>query len=320
MRRRDVLGMAAAGVLPCAGLVTAAGGWPSQPLRLLVAYPPGGVSDEVARRLAQGLRERLGMPVIVEHRAGAGGAVAMEALARASADGHTLCFSAISPLVYAPLFSPLPYDPLRDFQPVMAVMHTPVLVLAAASFAADSFGQALALARAAPRQLRWATSGQATVGHMVLEQVSQAAEVEFTHVPYKGGGQQLNDALGGQFELLSSNLASQQIQYVKQGRLKALALGSPQRAAALPDVPTLAELGFASANLVSTFGIFAPRRIAPERLALLNAALNALVADSELRDRLNSTGNLPGGGTPEDFARQIAREREAGQRLKSPRR
>lgn len=317
MRRRELICLAAASALP---RVHAAPGWPSQPLKLLVAYPPGGLSDDVARRLAQGLRERLGTPVIVEHRAGAGGAVAMEALARAAADGHTLCFSAISPLVYAPLFSALPYDPVRDFQPVMAVMHTPVLVLATASFSADSFGQALALARAAPRQLRWATSGLATVGHMVLEQVSQAAQVEFTHVPYKGGGQQLNDALGGQFELLSSNLATLQIQYVKQRRLKALALGSPQRVTALPEVPTLGELGFPAANLVSTFGVFAPRGIAAERLELLNAALNAVVADGELRDRLSATSNLPGGGTPEDFARQIAREREASEHLKLPRR
>jgi tripartite-type tricarboxylate transporter receptor subunit TctC len=306
MRRRDLLLAGAAGALPGAALA-----WPERPLHLIVAYPPGGVSDETARLLAQGLAARLKVQVLVENRAGAGGVAAMEALARAAPDGHTLCYAAISPLVFAPLLMKPAYDAQRDFQPVMAVMHTPVLLLAGPGVKAAGLPELLAAARAgAPGSLRWATSGLATVGHMVLEQVAQAAGVAITHVPYKGGGQQLNDALGGQFELLSSNVAPQQLQYLRQGRLKAFAVGAPQRLAALPEVPTLAELGFARANLVSTFGIFAPRGIPPARLRRLNAALNELLREPGLAERLAASSNLPGGGSPQDFALRIEQERE----------
>lgn len=311
MRRRDLLLAAASTALP--GLAQA---WPDKPLHLLVAYPPGGVSDETARLLAQGLAARLKAPVLVENRAGAGGVAAMEALARAAPDGHTLCYAAISPLVFAPLLMKPAYDARHDFQPVMAVMHTPVLLLAGPSVKAASLPELLAAARTGPPGgLRWATSGLATVGHMVLEQVAQAAGVAITHVPYKGGGQQLNDALGGQFELLSSNVAPQQLQYLRQGRLKALAVGAPQRLAALPEVPTLAELGFARANLVSTFGIFAPRGIPPARLRRLNSALNNLLHEPELAARLTASSNLPGGGSPQDFVRRIEQERERARAL-----
>lgn len=301
----------AAGALP--GLARA---WPDKPLQLLVAYPPGGVSDETARLLAQGLAARLKVQVLVENRAGAGGVAAMEALARAAPDGHTLCYAAISPLVYAPLLLKPAYDAQRDFQPVMAVMHTPVLLLAGPGVREAGLPELLTAARAArPGSLRWASSGLGTVGHMVLEQVAQTAGVAITHVPYKGGGQQLNDALGGQFELLSSNVAPQQLQYLRQGRLRAFAVGAPQRLAALPEVPTLAELGFPRANLVSTFGIFAPRGIPPARLQGLNALLNELLREPELAARLAASSNLPAGGSPQDFALRIEQEQARAQDL-----
>jgi tripartite-type tricarboxylate transporter receptor subunit TctC len=243
---------------------------------------------------------------------------AMEALARAAPDGQTLCYSAISPLVYAPLLAKPGYDPQRDFQPVMAVMHTPVLLLAHAGFKPDSLAEVIAAARAAPGRVRWASSGLATVGHLVQAQIAAAAGVEITHVPYKGGGQQLNDALSGQFEMLSSNVAAQQLQYLKQGRLKAIAVGAPQRLAVLPEVPTLAELGQPQANLVSTFGIFAPRGTPPARVQWLNRLLNDLLSQPEMRERLAASSNLPGGGSPEDFALQIELERERSRGLMLP--
>jgi len=311
--RRESLQRLTAGGAALLLLPGLARAWPERPLRLIVAYPPGGVSDETARLLAQGLTARLQVPVLVEHRAGAGGVAAMEALARAAPDGHTLCFSAISPLVLAPLLMKPAYDAARDFQPVMAVMHTPVLLLAGP--ASPELPELLARARSTPGSLRWASSGQATVGHRVLEEVARAAGVQITHVPYKGGGQQLNDALGGQFEVLSSNVAPQTLQYLRQGRLRALAVGAPQRLAALPEVPTLAELGFASANLHSTFGLFAPRGLPAPRLQRLNTLLNALLREPALAERLAASSNLPGGGSAEDFAQRIAQERERALRM-----
>jgi tripartite-type tricarboxylate transporter receptor subunit TctC len=309
MHRRTLL---AAGLGACASLGAAAATWPARPLHLIVAYPPGGVSDDTARGLAQFLGARLKQTVIVENRAGAGGLTALEALGRAAPDGYTLAYCAISPLVFAPA---QPAGALRDVVPVASFMDTPVLVLAHPSFPPASFAAMLAAARAAPGRLRWATSGHGTVGHMVLAQIRATAGVDITHIPYKGGGQQLTDALGGQFELLSSNVAAQQLLYVRQGRLRALAIGSPARLPVLPEVPTLAELGFPEANLVSTFGLFAPRGVAQERLQLINGLVNEALRQPDIRARMLDVSNLPTGGSAADFAARIAKERERALRV-----
>nr|WP_297524007.1 tripartite tricarboxylate transporter substrate binding protein [uncultured Roseateles sp.] len=314
MHRRDLLkaGIVAAGLARVAQAQTtgtAAESWPTRPLHLIVAYPPGGVSDETARALAQHMGTRLKVPVIVENRAGAGGLTALESLARAAPDGHTLAYCAISPLVFAPAGASLSAT-APEVAPVVGIMDTPVLVLAHPSFKPKDFAAMLAAARAAPGRLRWATSGHATVGHMVLAQVRAAARVDIIHVPYKGGGQQLTDAIGGQFELLSSNVASQQLQFVRQGKLKALAIGSPVRLPVLPEVPTLAELGFPDANLVSTFGLFAPRGVPEDRLRLINAVINEALRLPEIRSRILDVSNLPTGGSSADFAARIAKERD----------
>ncbi|MDR7272068.1 tripartite-type tricarboxylate transporter receptor subunit TctC [Pelomonas saccharophila] len=286
-----------------------------------MAYPPGGVSDDTARALAQFMGARLKVPVVVENRAGAGGLTALEGLAHAPPDGHTLAYCAISPLVFAPAASAsMPSSRgsdalLRDVAPVVSVMDTPVLVLAHPSFKPASFAAMLAAAHAAPGRLRWATSGHATVGHMVLAQIRAAAGVDIVHIPYKGGGQQLTDALGGQFELLSSNVAAQQLQYVQRGLLKPLAIGSPKRLPVLPDVPTLAELGFPEANLVSTFGLFAPRGVPAERLRLLNAVVNEALRQPDIRARILDVSNLPTGGSTAAFVTRIAKERERALRV-----
>lgn len=230
--------------------------WPPRTIRIVVAYPTGGVSSGVARLLAQALERHLGATVIVDHRPGAGGTLAMDHVARSARDGTTLCFSAITPLTLAPLLTRVPYDPVRDIAAVFPVMATPVLVLGTEALKANTLADMLALARRAPGQVRWATSGIGTTGHLVLERVAVASGTVITHVPYKGGGQQLNDALGGQFEVLSSNVAATQLRLVREGRLKPLAVSGAARVQALAQVPTLAELGFPEANQVSVFGLF----------------------------------------------------------------
>ena len=317
MRRRDLLkaGVVGAGLVRAAQAQTtgaAAESWPTRPVHLIVAYPPGGVSDETARALAQHMSMRLKVPVIVENRAGAGGLTALESLARAVPDGHTLAYCAISPLVFVPASSVVPTP---DVAPVVSIMDTPVLVLAHPTFKPKDFAAMIAAARRAPGRLRWATSGHATVGHMVLAQVRAAARVDIIHVPYKGGGQQLTDAIGGQFELLSSNVASQQLQFVRQGKLKALAIGSPVRLPVLPDVPTLAELGFPDANLVSTFGLFAPRGVPEDRLRLINVVINEALRLPEIRSKILDVSNLPTGGSAAEFAARIAKERDRALRV-----
>ncbi|MBP6900461.1 MAG: tripartite tricarboxylate transporter substrate binding protein [Burkholderiaceae bacterium] len=310
MRRR--LGLAALSSLPAWGLQRPAGAAeprPERSMRLLLAYPAGGVSDEVARLLAAGLGPRLGATLRVEPLPGAGGTLAMEALARAPADGSVLAFSAITPLSVMPQLLAQRFDAQRDIAPVAAVMATPALLLGTPALPVRRFDEMLALARQQPERLRWATSGLGTTGHLLLAQVQRASGARFTHVPYKGGGQQLADALGGQFELLSSNVAAQQIAHVQAGRLQALAVGAPQRLAVLPEVATLAELGLPEANLVSVFGLFAPGATPPALLERLNAEVEALLAAGPLRERLLATANLPLGGSRAALAQRIAEDR-----------
>lgn len=290
--------------------------WPTQALRIIVVYPPGGLSDGVARSLAERLALQLGVPVRVENRAGGGGSVGMQALARAAPDGHTLAFSAVSPLTLRPHLGAVGYDPFRDIEPVASVMYTPVLLVGTPAFSGQSFADMLLQARARPEALRWATSGVATAGHLVLEQVQIGSSVTVTHIPYKGGGEQLTDALGGQFELLSTNMAPAQLRHIEAGRFKPLAVGAPQRLDVLPQVPTFAELGLPHANITSLFGVFAPGGTPAALLDRLNAEINQAVQTPAIRERLLTSDNLPATGDRSAFARRIREEWTSNRRLK----
>ena len=296
----------AAAVAACAPQLRAA-----TVLRLLVAYPPGGVSDTVARVLARRLAPVLDRSIVVENRPGAGGSVAMFEVARAAPDGNMLCFCAISPLALSPLFGQAP----PSVAPVSAIMHTPLLLLGTPSLAARSFAAMVEEARSTPGGLRWATSGVGTIGHLALEQVKLQFGLPLLHVPYAGGGQQLRDALVGHFEVLSSNLAPLQIEYVNTGRLAALAVGAPTRAEQLPAVPTFSEAGAPAANLASLFGLFAAPATPPRVIAEWNAACTQVLAEPEFRQMLVDGGSMPATGTSADFAREIARQSHINARL-----
>jgi tripartite-type tricarboxylate transporter receptor subunit TctC len=253
----------AALALCCAAAAGAQAQTAPKTIRLIVAYPAGGVSDVVARALGDKLAAQLGTTVVVENRAGASGAIGMDAVAKAAPDGATLGFSAISPLVLSPHLGKLPFDPLKDIAPVSSVMYSPVLLIATPASKSKDFRALIADAKAQPGAVRWATSGPASLGHIVLEQVRAATGVDITHVPYKGGGQQLNDALGGQFEILSTNASPTLSSHIQSGKLRPLAVGAPARLESLPQVPTLGELGYNAANINSLFGVFAPAATPP---------------------------------------------------------
>jgi tripartite-type tricarboxylate transporter receptor subunit TctC len=295
-------------LLPVVAALAQPAPWPARPLRIVVAYPPGGISDSVARALADKLSTQLGTPVVVDNRGGAGGSIGMDAVAKAAPDGYTLGFSSISPLALNPHLGRQAYDPARDIAPVASVMYSPVVLLATPAFAGKDFKDLLAAAKAKPGGIRWSTSGLATVGHIVLEQVRHGANVEFTHVPYKGGGQQLTDALGGQVEVISTNLSGTVMQHIQSGKLRPLAVGAPARVEALPQVPTFAELDLAPANLSSLFGVFAPAKTPADVLARLNIEINQALRAPNLRKKLLDADNVPTGGSAADFARQIAAE------------
>jgi tripartite-type tricarboxylate transporter receptor subunit TctC len=283
-------------------------GWPSKPIRFVVAYPPGGVSDTVARTLADKLSPALGVPVLIDNKAGASGVIGVDAVAKAQPDGYTIAFSAISPLVLSPHLGKVPFNAGKDVVPVASVMYSPVLIVGTPASNARDFKDLLATARARPGAIRWATSGPASLGNIMLEQLKAAAKVDITHVPYKGGGQQITDAMGGQFEVLSVNSGPALMQQVKAGKLRALAVGAPARMDTLPDVPTLAELGYPAANLTSLFGVFAPGGTPPAIVDRLNAEINKALAMPDVRAKLVAADNVATGGTAAAFAKQIAQE------------
>ncbi|WP_287743483.1 tripartite tricarboxylate transporter substrate binding protein [Diaphorobacter sp.] len=312
VRRRVLASLALAAALP---LGAQAQTWPAKPIRIIVAYPAGGVSDVVARALGDKLSERLGTPVVVENKAGAGGTIGMDAVAKAAPDGYTLGFSAISPLVLNPHLGTPPYDATRDIVPVASVMYSPVLLLGTQAAKERDFRSLLATAKAQPGQVRWATSGLASLGHIMLEHIMQGTGVQITHVPYKGGGQQLNDALSGQFEVLSTNAGPAVMQQIKAGKLHPLAVGAPARLNTLPNVPTLGELGLPAANLNSVFGMFAPAGVPAAVLERLNAEINRALALPDIQARLEASDNVPTGGSAEAFRRQIAAESQSNARI-----
>ena len=289
--------------------------YPARPIRIVVAYPAGGVADAVARSLADRLAGPLGVPVVIENKAGASGGIGMDAVAKSPPDGYTLGFSAISPLVLNPHLGPIPFDPLRDIAPVASVMYSPVVVMGTSALAARDFRGLLAYAAASPGTVRWATSGNASLGHLMLAQLRAAAHVDITHIPYKGGGQQFNDALGGHFEVLSTNAAPNIVSQAKAGKLRPLAVGAATRLASLPDVPTLGELGFAAANLSSVFGVFAPGHTPPAIVQRLNGEIEKVLANPDFRAQLLAADNVPTGGTSAGFAREIAAESASNARI-----
>jgi tripartite-type tricarboxylate transporter receptor subunit TctC len=284
--------------------------WPEgKPIRLIVPYPAGGVTDAVARLLADKLAAPLGSNIVIENRAGASGLIGMDVLAKAPADGHTLAFTSVSTLTITPhLGNKMPFDPGRDIAPVISFVHSPAVILATPVLAVRDFKGLLAEAKARPGAVRWSTSGQGSMGQLMLEQVKLAAKVDITHIPYRGSAQQLTDAVGGQMEVVSANITQTLMQQIRTGKLRPLAVGADARLEALPDVPTFTELGIPKANRSSTLGLFAPARTPAAVVQRLNAEINKLLAQPDVHKQLIEMGNVPAGGSSAAFVQAIADE------------
>jgi len=238
----------------------------------------------------------------------------MDAMAKSAPDGQTLAFSAISPLTLLPHVGKVPYDPLKDVAAVASVMYSPVYLLATPAFAGRDFTDLVAQAKAKPGSLRAGTSGIATLGHLMVEQL-RLAGVELTHVPYRGGGQVITDAAGGQFELFTANPSPGVNALIQQGKFRILAVAAPRRLAALPAVPTMAELGYADSSYTSHFGVFAPGRTPQATLTRLHAEINAALSSPEVAERLVKLDNVVAPLSAEQFAQVIRSEYEANARI-----
>ena len=280
--------------------------WPAKPITLIIPFPPGGSTDIVGRIAADGMARELGQPFVVDNRGGAGGAIGAKAIADATPDGYTLGIATISTHVVNPIVhTDLRYDPLRDFSFVSQIAAVPNVLAVHPSVPAGNMAQFIAYAKANPGKLNFGTPGIGSLGHLIGETFMYSANVKMTHVPYRGAGPALNDALAGQVQVLFDNLPSS-LPHIHAGKLRALAVASATRVSSLPEVPTFAETGQPLVNDPSWFGVIGPARLSPETVAKLHAALVATLKQPEALKRLEAAASVPVGNSPEAFRKVVA--------------
>ncbi len=292
-----------------APVVARAQGWPERVVRLVVPYPPGGSNDIVARLLAEALREQLGQPCVVENRAGAGGSVGADAVAKAAPDGHVLLLAAPGPLTTNDLlFSSLPYDPLRDLRAVALVATVPMVLLATRGLEVADVAGLIALAKRQPNGLSFGSSGNGSTNHLAGELFKAMAGVEMVHVPYRGAAPAMTDLIGGRVQVMFDNMPGV-LPQLRGGQVRGLAVAGAARARAVPELPTVAESGLPGFEASSWFGLAAPAATPAAVVARINAAVLAALAMPALQARLAEAGAEPGALDAEATAAFVQAER-----------
>ena len=282
--------------------------YPAKPIVLVVPFAPGGTSELISRLVAQKLTERLGQQVVVENRPGAAGNIAMEQVARAAPDGYTLILGHIGTLAVNPaMFAKLPYDPVRDFAPVSLMVAVPNIVAVNPAVPAKNLQELLELARAKPGSINYGSAGNGSAGHLAMEYLKRIAKVDMVHVPYKGTGPMLTDLLAGQTQATFTG-SSPLLPHIKSGKLRALAVGSAKRIPSLPDVPTVAESGFAGFETAQWYGIIAPAKTPPAILQKLSTEIAQVLKLPDVTARLSGDGTVMIGSSPKEFAGYIDAE------------
>ena len=280
--------------------------WPSQPLHLIVPFPPGGVTDVMARTVAARLSEELGQSVVVDNRAGASGIVGAEAAGHAAPDGYTLLMGNISTLaINSATFAKLPYDPITSFAPVSMVAIQPLLVVVHPALPVKTVPELVALAKARPETLPYGTAGSSI--HLAVEQFSTVAGIRMNHIPYKGSAPAINDLVGGQIQVLFDPFSSVYPQ-VAAGKARALAVTTAHRSSVAPDVPTLAEAGYPGFDVSSWQGIVVPAGTPQPIVEKLHATLVKILGEPGVKAQFAQQGAEAAPGTPEDFGSYIAAE------------
>jgi tripartite-type tricarboxylate transporter receptor subunit TctC len=299
----------AAGLLSalCSGLAIAQA-YPTKPVRIIVPFAPGGGSDFIARFTAQRLSGSFGSQVIVENKPGAGGLLGIEQGVKADADGYTFTLIASSYTVNPALYQ-LKYDPVNDITPVVQISQGPMLLVVNPKVPAKSAVELIALAKAKPGTLNFASAGQGSITHMACELFAYMAGIKMNHIPYKGTGPALTDTIGGQTDLFCTSTATA-LPHVKAGRLRALAVTTANRLPAEPNVPTLAESGVKGYDVALWHGLIAPKGMPKVAVDKMNAEVNKLLKSKDTAEQLQTDGVAPKGGTPEAFRDQIRREVE----------
>jgi tripartite-type tricarboxylate transporter receptor subunit TctC len=282
--------------------------YPSKPIKLIVPFPPGGTTDLLARVLADKLPKLLGQPVIVENRAGAGGVIGTEVVARAPNDGYTLGMATASTHGVNPaVYSKISYDAGKEFAPITRIASVPNVMVINAAMPAKSLKEFVELASRQPGKYSFASPGSGSVGHALGELFKMTANVDLVHIPYKGAGPALNDVIGGQVQVLYDNLPTSLL-HIKAGKLRALAIAAPKRVSAAPDIPTFAELGMSALNESAWFGVVAPAGTPNAILTKLHVAIDAAMKQPDVIDRLDKMGAQAMVESPQAFSTHITKE------------
>ena len=307
-RRRAFLGSTVlAATALAAPAVLAQGAYPNQPVRFVVPFPPGGGTDVIARIVQERFRAELGQPVVIENRGGAGGSLGTDVVAKAAPDGYTVLFTLSSHTINPAIYPRLPFDTERDFAPVGVVASLPQVLAAHPGFAPNTVAELIAEARRRPGQLQFGSVGNGSPSHLAGELFNLRAGTQIVHVPYRGGGPAVTDVVGGQLPMLWVSIPAAAAQ-IKSGRLKAIAVSTVRRSSAFPEVPTVQEAGLADFEVDSWYAMFVPAGTPRPVVERLNQALNRVVADPSVREKLLAQGGEPAGGTPEQLGRTVSTE------------
>ena len=306
MIRRNTLALGILALLGTAAQAQAS--YPSKPIRLLVPFAAGGTTDLIARIVAEPLGRELGQPVIVENKGGGGGSIGAAETARATPDGYNLGVATVSTTATNPAINPkIPYNVATDFTPIVNMAATPNVIAANTKLSFNDYKGMLAAIRKEPGKYSYAFPGNGSIHHLMMEMFKLATQTDVVHVPYRGSGPALNDAVAGQVPLIFDNLPSA-LPFIKEKRLTALGVAPPQRVPAMPDVPTFKEVGLEPVNRMAYYGIVGPKGLPKPIVDRINAATYKVLQDPAIRKRIEETGSIIMADTPEAFAKQMREE------------